>query len=50
MSFTMSQYSHQPPNVSKREYLLAQIRHKDQIIESLLKQVGHSPGCGALVH
>ncbi len=25
---------------SKREYLLAQIRQKDTIIESLLKQVG----------
>ncbi|KAG2097934.1 uncharacterized protein F5147DRAFT_714479 [Suillus discolor] len=27
---------------NKREYLLAQIRHKDQIIESLLKQL-HNP-------
>ncbi|KAG2124252.1 hypothetical protein BD769DRAFT_1776582 [Suillus cothurnatus] len=38
----MSQYSYNPPRVSKREYLLAQIRHKDQIIESLLKQL-HNP-------
>ena len=28
-----------PPDHSKREYLLAQIRQKDAIIESLLKQV-----------
>lgn len=28
------------PHISKREYLLAQIRQKDAIIESLLKQVG----------
>ncbi|OJA14638.1 hypothetical protein AZE42_02677 [Rhizopogon vesiculosus] len=42
MSSTMSQYSYHPPSVSKREYLLAQIRHKDQIIESLLKQL-HNP-------
>lgn len=42
ISSTISQYSHHPPHVSKREYLLAQIRHKDQIIESLLKQVGYS--------
>ncbi|KAF8836497.1 hypothetical protein BDN67DRAFT_1014656 [Paxillus ammoniavirescens] len=34
--------SHEPPRISKREYLLAQIRHKDQIIESLLKQL-HNP-------
>lgn len=27
------------PDYSKREYLLAQIRQKDAIIESLLKQV-----------
>lgn len=27
------------PFISKREYLLAQIRQKDTIIESLLKQV-----------
>ena len=27
--------------ISKREYLLAQIRQKDAIIESLLKQVNH---------
>jgi hypothetical protein len=27
------------PRISKREYLLAQIRQKDAIIESLLKQV-----------
>lgn len=27
------------PDSSKREYLLAQIRQKDAIIESLLKQV-----------
>ncbi|KAI6043555.1 fungal-specific transcription factor domain-containing protein [Pisolithus marmoratus] len=31
-----------PPHISKREYLLAQIRHKDQIIQSLLKQL-HNP-------
>ncbi|KAF9222143.1 hypothetical protein BS17DRAFT_818833 [Gyrodon lividus] len=37
-----STYSHEPPRISKREYLLAQIRHKDQIIESLLKQL-HNP-------
>ncbi|KAF8907042.1 hypothetical protein CPB84DRAFT_1878586 [Gymnopilus junonius] len=30
------------PNISKREYLLAQIRQKDAIIESLLKQL-HNP-------
>ena len=30
----------QPFESSKREYLLAQIRQKDAIIESLLKQVG----------
>ncbi|KAG0696615.1 fungal-specific transcription factor domain-containing protein [Suillus ampliporus] len=42
MSSTMSHYSYNPPRVSKREYLLAQIRHKDQIIESLLKQL-HNP-------
>ena len=29
-----------PPDNSKREYLLLQIRQKDAIIESLLKQVG----------
>lgn len=29
------------PCISKREYLMAQIRQKDTIIESLLKQVGH---------
>lgn len=29
------------PRPSKREYLLAQIRQKDAIIESLLKQVRH---------
>ena len=28
-----------PTDASKREYLLAQIRQKDAIIESLLKQV-----------
>ena len=28
-----------PPDNSKREYLLLQIRQKDAIIESLLKQV-----------
>ncbi|KAF8435322.1 fungal-specific transcription factor domain-containing protein [Boletus edulis BED1] len=37
-----STYSSPPPRVSKREYLLAQIRHKDQIIGSLLKQL-HNP-------
>lgn len=36
-----STYSPPPPRVSKREYLLAQIRHKDQIIGSLLKQVNY---------
>ncbi|KIJ62383.1 hypothetical protein HYDPIDRAFT_30354 [Hydnomerulius pinastri MD-312] len=42
-SQTMSSaYSFPPPRISKREYLLAQIRHKDQIIESLLKQL-HNP-------
>ncbi|KAH9475248.1 Protein priB [Psilocybe cubensis] len=30
------------PNISKREYLLAQIRQKDSIIDSLLKQL-HNP-------
>ncbi|KAF9560574.1 hypothetical protein CPC08DRAFT_762610 [Agrocybe pediades] len=30
------------PNISKREYLLAQIRQKDTIIDSLLKQL-HNP-------
>ena len=35
------------PHISKREYLLAQIRQKDSIIESLLKQVRNSllPRC-----
>ncbi|KAF8554878.1 hypothetical protein OG21DRAFT_1012322 [Imleria badia] len=37
-----STYSSPPPRISKREYLLAQIRHKDQIIGSLLKQL-HNP-------
>ena len=31
--------SYDPPDYSKREYLLLQIRQKDAIIESLLKQV-----------
>ncbi|KAL4066300.1 fungal-specific transcription factor domain-containing protein [Scleroderma yunnanense] len=42
LSSTMSRCLFEPPHVSKREYLLAQIRHKDQIIESLLKQL-HNP-------
>lgn len=33
------------PESSKREYLLAQIRQKDMIIESLLKQVCCKPVC-----
>lgn len=28
---------------SKREYFMAQIREKDAIIESLLREVGHLP-------
>ncbi|TFK71035.1 hypothetical protein BDN72DRAFT_493272 [Pluteus cervinus] len=34
--------SPKPPPISKREYLLAQIKQKDAIIESLLKQL-HNP-------
>jgi len=33
------------PIISKREFLLAQIRQKDSIIESLLKQVRPVPRC-----
>ncbi|KAG6371035.1 hypothetical protein JVT61DRAFT_10758 [Boletus reticuloceps] len=37
-----STYSSPPSHVNKREYLLAHIRHKDQIIGSLLKHL-HNP-------
>jgi hypothetical protein len=36
-SFDNEEYSHSP--VSKREYLLEQVKQKDAIIELLLKQV-----------
>ncbi|KAG6333341.1 hypothetical protein ID866_5747 [Astraeus odoratus] len=42
LSSTMSGCLTESPPDSKREYLIAQIRHKDQIIESLLKQL-HNP-------
>lgn len=38
-----------PPDHSKREYLLAQIRQKDAIIESLLKQVSACKSVGFLL-
>lgn len=38
-----SDYLPQPSSFSKREYLLAQIRQKDSIIESLLRQVSLIP-------
>lgn len=39
--FVESSYPDISLSISKREYLLAQIRQKDAIIESLLKQVSY---------